>query len=633
MAQNETNAGSLVKISIAILAVFAVIIHIYTGGFGLLSTMELRATHWLIFSLLAFLVYPFYFSKKKICFLDKIINLLFIIAAFSSSAYILLNWERIVNDAGAVNSLDVAFGVVMVIVVLEATRRTIGGVLTGIIALFLLYAFVGQYFPGVLQHGGYSLKRIISFLYTTTEGIYGSPIGASAGYIALFIFFGGFLNKLEAGDFLFDLSYRFTCRLRGGPAKTAVVSSFLMGTMMGAAVANVSTTGTFTIPMMKKNGFKATLAASIEALSSTGGQFLPPVMAGAAFVVAEFTGKPYIDVMRYAFIPAALYFISVYRVVDIEAIKAGLLGVEKPPKTIKEILAKGYYYAVPILALIVLLAMGYSPQKTAVISIFSLVICYFLWNADKRRSIFKLLLEGCVAGAKSTIKIAVSTAGAGIIVGVLGVTGLGIKLSTIVLGIAGDNLFIALILTALLSIILGMGLPTVAAYVILAVVAAPVLIEMGVPVLAAHMFIFFFGCFSTITPPVALSSYAAAAIADANPDKVGWLACRLALGGFMAPFMIVYSPGLRFEGDLLSIILALSSSLIGILAFTSGITGFITKPLNKIQQLLLVIGSLILLVSQNISLIAIGIVLVGLAIFKESKEYLTKRTALQKNNV
>ncbi|MFZ7104848.1 MAG: TRAP transporter permease [Peptococcaceae bacterium] len=632
MEVQKDSSGRLVANVIAVISIVAAIIHIYTGGFGLLSTMELRASHWLIFSLLTFLVYPLYLKTKTANPFLKLIDLVFITGAASSGAYILFNWERIVNAAGATNSTDIFFGVVMVLVVLEATRRTIGGMLAAIVSIFLLYAFVGQYLPGILQHGGYSLKRIISFLYTTTEGIYGSPIGASAGFIALFIFFGGFLNKLGAGDFLFDLSYRFTCRLRGGPAKTAVVSSFLMGTMMGAAVANVTTTGTFTIPMMKRNGFKPYLAASIEALSSTGGQFLPPVMAGAAFVVAEFTGRPYIDVMRFAFIPATLYFISVYRVVDIEAIKAGLFGIKKPPKTLREIMAKGYYL-IPISLLVALLVFGFSPQKTAVISIFTLIICYFIWNPGGRRNILRTLTEGCVAGAKSTIKIAVATAASGIIVGVLGFTGLGVKLSTVILAIAGDSLFLVLVLTSVLSIILGMGLPTVAAYVILAVVAAPALVEIGVPLLAAHMFIFFFGCFSTITPPVALSSYAAAAIADAEPNKVGWTAFTLALGGFMAPFMIIYSPGLRFEGDILSIILALSSSLIGILAFTSGITGFITRKINRVQQGLLVIGSLLLLVSQNVIIVILGITLVGAACFKELRDHRGKKTMAEKGEI
>ncbi len=561
--------------------------HIYVGFFGARSAMELRAVHWLIISVVAFFLYPA--SKKSIKGVT-VIDAVWISAAAISGGYILLNWERIALSTGIVNSMDIFFGVVSIIVVLEAARRSIGPVLTVLAVIFLLYTFFGHHLSGVWGHREYSLTRIVSFLYTGTEGIYGTAMDVSAKYVALFVLFGSLLEFFGGGQLFVDIAYSLTGKLRGGPAKAAVVSSALMGTMSGSAVANVVTTGAFTIPLMKKNGYKATVAAAVEAVASTGGQIMPPVMGAAAFLMAEMTGIHYSDIMVAALIPAFFYFFAVFMMVDLEAAKENISTDQAAIKPLGKILRAGGYLILPLALLIFMIFRGYSAILAASYSIALILITDFIFNKN-RKDIPKKFLQAVAKGMRSVVSVACACACSGIIVGVISLTGIGTKFSSAMLDIAGSNVLIALIMTMLASLILGCGLPTTAAYMVLATLAVPALIKLEVPLLAAHLFVLYFGSVSTITPPVALSAYAGAALADAPPNAVGYKAFKFGVLAFLVPFMFIYQPALLMSGDMVQIITAFVVGCVGVVMIACSMQGYgLVKIAMPIRAVLLVVG-------------------------------------------
>ncbi|MGI9425444.1 MAG: TRAP transporter permease, partial [Hyphomicrobiaceae bacterium] len=473
--------------------------------------------------------------------------------------------------------------------VLEAARRGVGLVLAVICLIFFTYPFYSMHLPGVLEGRGYSLVRMSEFLTTTSQGVYGIPLGVSATYIILFAIYGAFLSEFGAGDFFFKLASRLTANMRAAGAKTAVIFSTLLGMISGSAAGNVAVTGTLTIPMMKREGYKSHQAGAIEAVVSTGGQIMPPVMGAAAFIMAEVVGVPYTNVMSAAIIPALLFFASVLFVVHLRATKSNMQPasiVDQDDEPLLMIVLKGGQFIIPFVTLIAMMLNGYSPFKASFISIIVLLGCHIVWTRRITADLLVKSARAITSGAKSVVPIAAACAAAGIIAGTLGITGLGSKISGLIITTSGGFTFAALILTMVTAIILGMGLPTTAAYLVLATVVAPALAKIGVPLLTAHMFVFFYGCVSTITPPVALASYVAAGIAKADINQVGWTAFFYGITCYILPFMFFFGPALMMDGNWIEITQAFATGVIGVLCIAACVVGFLQTRLTWWQRAL-----------------------------------------------
>jgi len=610
-SNTQNNSNKVIAMLVSITLVGLAIYHIYVGLFGARSAMELRAGHWLVMSSMAFLVYPF---SKKSKGKTSVFDWLWVAAAVAASGYILLNWMRIAMRAGVVDQIDIVFGIIAVIVVLESARRAMGLMLPMVAGVFLLYLFFGQHIPGIMGHRGFSITRIFAFMYTGTEGIFGLAIDVSAKYIALFVLFGSLLERFGGGQLFVDLAYALTGKTRGGPAKACVVGTVLVGTMTGSAVANVVTTGPFTIPLMKKNGYSATTAGAIEAAASTGGQLSPPIMGAAAFLMAEVTGIPYSAIVIAALIPALLYFFSIFVVVDLEAAKNKIKIPEDQAQSIWKILKERGYLLVPLFVLIFFIIRGNSPFLSASYAILSVLVVDVIFSKE-RLQMPKKFFQAADKGMRSMISIACACACAGIIVATISLTGLGAKFSSMMLAVSGDNIMIALIMTMFASLIVGLGMPTTVVYMITATMAAPALVRMGVPMMQAHLFVFYFGCISTITPPIALSSFAGAALAGAEPNKVAVTGFRFAIIAFIVPFMFVYRPALTAEGDALLIATTLLTALIGVVFVAVATQGWLLERASGLERILALTSGLLLiapglLVNIVGFAIAAGIVLV-----------------------
>jgi TRAP transporter 4TM/12TM fusion protein len=590
--------------------------HLYTTVFGTLSAIPQRATHLGFALILMYLLLPL--SKRKgvdQLVMVKLINYGLIIITVISSLYLLLQWETVQLRVGVPNTYDIIFALLAAVLLLEGTRRAIGWPLPVICCIFIFYAYFGPYFPGMLAHKGYSLSRIVSHLYMGIEGLWGLALGVSATYVVMFIIFGSFLMESGAGDFLMDFATSIFGTFKGGPAKVAVVASALFGTVSGAAVANVATTGTVTIPLMKRTGYRPFFAGAVEAVASSGGQIMPPVMGAAAFIMAEILGIPYWSICVAAAGPALLYYLGVFASVHMEAWRTGLVGrprSELPP--IWPVLKKGLYFIIPLFVLIYML--GYqmvTPQKSAWFAIVAVFLTSLI--SKKNRMGPKKLVEALKNGATGTLEAAAACASTGIIVGVVSLTGLGLKMSSLLIELSHGYLPLLLVLTMIASLILGMGLTTVSCYIILAVLVAPALVEFGVTPLAAHLFVFYFGIIANITPPVATAAYVGAAIAGANPLKTGFYACLLGLSAFIIPYMFVYNPVLLLMGGLEEIILSYVTAIIGVIVLTLCTIGYFGRSLALWEKVGYLIAALLLIKpGWKTDLAGIGIILIVLVI-------------------
>ncbi len=572
------------------------------SGIFVLSTPDIRIFHLMLMLSILFLNKPT-FHKLENNIVDNIFRFSLVVMCFISGFHMIFSWEEIAMSGGDTTSLDIFAGVVILFLILEATRRGIGLLLSIICLIFFTYPFYSQFLGGVFYSKGYSLERMSEFLTTTSQGVYGIPLGVSASYIILFSIYGSFLSQFGAGNFFFKFAMRITKNMHAASAKTAVIFSTLLGMISGSAAGNVAVTGTLTIPMMKKEGYQNHQAGAIEAVVSTGGQIMPPVMGAAAFIMAEIIGKPYTEIMKAGLLPALLFFASTFFVVHFQAKKSGL-----KPKKYKDdgestimVLLNGLQFIIPFLSLIGMMLYGYSPFKASFFSIIILLFLNILWN---RRISFNFLIncqKAIVEGTINIVPIAVACAAAGIIAGTLGITGLGSKISGLILTWSLGIPILALFMTMVVAIILGMGLPTTAAYLILATVVAPALSEIGVPMLTAHMFVFFFGCVSTITPPVALAAYVAAGIAKANINKVGWTAFAYGITCYILPFIFFYSPALLLNDSLYVILLSIISSLVGVFCISLFVIGFFKRELNLYFRLFLCIAGILLLLQGYIT--------------------------------
>ncbi|MFJ9501351.1 TRAP transporter permease [Brevibacillus centrosporus] len=569
------------------------------------------------------LVYLLYSGTKK----GKgskvgITNLILALLGVIVCLYWVFDYEGLVTRTGNYTTLDMLVGGVAILLVLEAARRVVGVPITLIASIFLLYTYFGPYMPGFLEHRGSDVERIIGHSYYTLEGILGTPLAVSSTFIFLFVLFGAFLEKTGVGEYFNDLSLVIAGRRIGGPAKVAVFSSALQGTISGSSVANVVTSGAFTIPMMKRLGYRSEFAAAVEASSSTGGQIMPPVMGAAAFLMAEFIGVPYLEIAKSAALPAILFFVGIWIMTHFEAKRLGLRGLTKEELPDKKEVLKKIYLLLPIVIIITALMMNFSAERSAIIGIVSTIVVG-AFRKETRMSITDIL-EALASGARMALGVVAATACAGIIVGTITLTGIGLKLANGLIDLAGGQLFLTLFFTMIASLILGMGTPTTANYIITSTIAAPALVQMGVPEIAAHMFTFYFGIVADITPPVALAAFAAAGIAKSKPIRTGVESTRLSVAAFMAPYIFVVSPALLLiDTTFFESIWVMFTSTIGMIGVGAGLIGYWMAKLNPFERILAFAGG-ILAVIPGIETDIAGIVLLGLvfgySLYKSRKQ-------------
>jgi TRAP transporter 4TM/12TM fusion protein len=577
---------------------------LYTAVFGIFTAQIQRSIH-LGFALgLIFILFPAVKGELKkqkgrfqIAWYDGVLSILGVIVG----SYWPLLIQDLVLRVGRLTTLDMVVGIMAIILVLEATRRAVGLPITIIALVFLLYAHFGPYMPGFLAHRGLSIKQIVQTMFFTTEGILGTPLGVSSTFIFLFLLFGAFLVKTGVGQYFNDLAVSIAGKLTGGPAKVAIFSSALQGTISGSSVANVVTSGSFTIPMMKKLGYRKEFAGAVEAAASTGGQLMPPIMGAAAFLMVEFIGGiSYWDIAKAATIPALLYFTGIWIMTHFEAKRIGLRGLTDEEMPDKKEVYKKIYLLVPIIAVILLLMSGMSVTKSA---LWAIVVTVLVSAIRKETRIgLRGMIDALVDGARTALAVAAATAAAGIIVGVVTKTGLGLKLANGLVDLAMGHLLPTLFFTMIAALILGMGSPTTANYVITSTIAAPAIILLGVPDLSAHLFVFYFGIVADITPPVALAAFAASGVSGGEPIRTGIQSAKLAIAAFIIPYIFVLSPELlMIDTTWTGVIWVVFTSVTGMIAIGSSMIGYWMKKLGVIERLIAFVTGIMLIYPEGIT--------------------------------
>lgn len=609
-------SGNL-KLLITVLTVTLALFQLYTAFFGVLPAMQQRSLHLAFVLPLIFLLYPMWKTSPKER--PSLFDWVFASAAAVCTVYVYVMYEDIANRAGMYTQYEIYLGVAMIFLVFEAARRVLGYPLPIFCALFILFAYYGRSMPGPFKHFGLSIPRIIEELYLTTDGLFGLVTGVSATYIYLFILFGAFLSSTGTSQFFNDLSMALTGHLKGGPAKIAVVSSALMGTISGSTSANVATTGAFTIPLMKKIGYQPHFAGAVEAAASTGGQIMPPVLGAAAFIIADSLGISYLKVLSAAVVPAILYFWSIWCCLSLEAAKLGLQGLPKESlPRVKDVLIKSGYKSIPLFGIIYFLVQGYNPLYAGCWGIFLAVLLSFIKKEDRLdvRSFISTLEDG----SKSALSVAIACVIVGVVIGMMGATGIALKVGDVILGFTKGNLLLTLISTMILSMILGMGMPTTASYVMASAVAAPALILLGGKALDVHFFVFFYAVLSSVTPPVCVGAYTAAGIAGSDPNKTAFTSIKLALAGFIVPFVFIYSPEIMLT-NVVSwpyTIFAIITALVGVFGLSIATEGYLASPVPFWGRILAFAGA-VLLIFPGIVTDATGFALLGFIVLYNLK--------------
>ena len=608
---------------VMVVAVALCLFQMYAGGISNISSMTLRTIHWTVISAVAIVSYSAVKGKETMRWYDYIL----LAASLLATIYVAVVWPtrtiQVSTNDPLFSTLDKVAFLVMTLVILEIARRTTGLALTVTAAIALIYLmFLGPYMPGIFRHRGYSLSRVAPVLLFSSEGVYGSALGTSASFIMLFVLFGDMLEAAGAGKFFIDIAYGIAGRFRGGPAKTAVVSSALMGCVSGSSIANVVTTGTFTIPLMVSSGYKKDSACAIEAVASTGGMIMPPMMGAAAFILAEYVGVSYGEVCWAAILPAVLYYLSLFLCVDKEAAANGLVGQKKEdlPKPLAILKQKGYLL-LPLVILIYCLVRSFSPQKTVFWTILILIAISYL--RKESRITPRKACEAMKSAVKGMAPVAAACAAAGLIVGAINLTGVGVNFTSSITRLSGGSPFVALLMTAIAALILGMGLPPVAVYIVVSTVVAPALTQMGFSLFASHLFVFYFGIIGTITPPVALTAYAAAGLIEgASAFKVGVRAFLYGIVAFIVPFVFMYDEAFLLSGTPGHVILAVVTAILALDFISAMLIGYFTTRINWFGRIVcLLVGILLFLPNTYTSLV--GIVLAGVMFFLGKKKRLT----------
>jgi TRAP transporter 4TM/12TM fusion protein len=607
--------------TITLVAITMSLFQMYTAGIEPMGLFYQRSAHLGFILFLAFLIFPVTGPTRPRGSIGWIIDAACLTAAFLSGFYIFYFLDDIINRAGWWSRTDIVMGIIATLAVLEASRRVVGLGMTIIGLVAIAYALagprgalpgLGEWMPGILSHRGASVDRLIGQLYLGQEGIFGLPLGVAATYVFMFVLFGAFLEVTGAGKFFIDLAFAATGRKAGGPAKAAVIASAGMGSISGSAIANVVTTGAFTIPLMKKLGYKAKEAGGIEAAASTGGQITPPLMGAGAFLISEYTNVPYIDIVMVSIFPAILYLGTVYLFVHLVAMKAGMTGLSAADLPIvRHVLAAGWQFIVPLVVLIYLLVNNISPTRVgfwailSVIAVTALRAGFTLIVLDPKngtpltldrlkasiQSGLALMAKALELGARNAVAVSVACAVAGIIVGVVGLTGLGLKFSSMMISLSGGSLPLALVFVLLASLILGMGLPVTAAYIVLIVLVGPALHnEFGVPLLIAHLVVFWYSQDSNVTPPIALAGFAGAAIAGSKPMETSMQAWKYAKGLYLIPAFMVFNPEIIMGGETWYVIWTGIIIVIGLVGFAAAIEGYLFTWMDNLSRLLVVPG-------------------------------------------
>ena len=586
------NYKGITSKAVAVLLIIWTVFQVYFTTFGAISAINLRAFHCLFLLMFTFLLFPVTRKSLKQRRYPSLLNLLLIALSIFCILYLVIYFPRVARSGGRLNTTDLYVAGIGILLVFEASRRACGNL--GILAaIFLAYNWFGAYIPGALGHNGLTLKRILSTQFWGTQGIFGIGIGVSATYIFLFVLFGSFLKYSGFSKFINDFSLALVGKTPGGPAKVAVMASAAMGMINGSAIANVATTGTITIPLMKQTGYSKNFAGAVEAVASTGGQFCPPIMGAVGFVMAEFLNISYVSVMIAAVIPAFLYYLGLLFAVHFEAKKRGLSGFSKEniPDAMKVIREQGHL-SLPLFILITLMCCGYTPLYSAVISIVATVLSSYL-RADTRMNIDKIILA-VTEGARGAISVGVCCVIIGIIIGTVTLTSLGLNMGYVILSVVDNsNILLTGFLTMLMSVVLGMGVPGVAAYVIVQAVAVPVLIKVGIVPICAHLFCLVYACLSNITPPVAMSCYVAAGISGGNQLKTGLLAVRLGLVGFLIPFFFLTNPELLIgvvpDVKIYEYLWIAFTASAGTIALAGGLQNYLLTECNLVERILLIL--------------------------------------------
>jgi TRAP transporter 4TM/12TM fusion protein len=612
--QNAHLAKSVYLIAIAI-----ALYHFITSFIGYPPTHLHRSLHVAMMSFMTFFLYPA--TKKSSRNTLPWYDIVLAVASMAIAVYVWTDYINFINRMGSPNTMDIIMGTLLILLVLEASRRISGWPLVILSALFLLYGLVGRYMPSIFMHRGYSWGKLVNHIFINTEGIYGTSVNVAASYIFLFILFGSVMNKSGMGKFFNDIALAFAGHSKGGPAKVAVIASGFLGSINGSAVANVVTTGAFTIPLMKKTGYSKEFAGSVEASSSVGGQLLPPIMGAAAFIMAEMLGIRYSVIVVSAAIPALLYYLGILVQVQLRASKKNLTGIprEELPK-VKEVLKERGHLLLPILFLLYMLLFS---GNTVIFSAFCTIIVTIavsMFRKETRMSLKDILdaLEECT---RSVVSVAIACAVVGIIIGVVSLTGFGLNMANAIIQLGNANLLATLLLTMVACMILGMGLPSIPAYLITATMAAPALIKLGIPDIAAHMFVFYFAMFANITPPVALASFAAAGISGGDPMKTGMQSVKLSLAGFIVPYMFIYNTALLLIDTTPLIALRVTlTAILGVCMIGIATEGYFLAALHPLLRILSFSGAL-LLITENTKQDLLGLsIFLLVAILQKAKE-------------
>ena len=620
-SKTRTFVSPAVAMAYKIFAILVTLYHlVFASGFWMPETLKHRSLHVSMILILAFAMYPATkkASRKIIAWYD------YILIALSAAVplYMWLDYFNIINRAGKPNSMDVIIGTLLTLLVLEATRRVCGMALPILGVIFILYSLMGTKqglipvnIPGIFLHRGYTWQKLMSHFFANTEGIYGSSVNVASTYIFLFIAFGEIMNKCGMGKFFNDIANALAGGSKGGPAKVAVVASGLLGMINGAAVAVVVTTGSFTIPLMKKTGYDNEFSGAIVATGSVGGQLMPPVMGAAAFIMAETLGIKYSTLLVSAIIPAVIYYMGILLQIQMRAEKMGMQGTPKDqlPK-VGEVMKEYGHLAIPLVFLIYMLFFS---GKTVIMAafytiLFTIVVAQLRPNT---RMSLNDIIDAMVASAKSTVSVAIACACVGIIVGVCSITGFALNMASTIIQIGGQSLMFTLMFTMVTCMILGMGLPSIPSYIITSTIAAPALVTLGIHPIAAHMFCFYFAMFANLTPPVALAAFAAAGIAGGSPMKTGWASVKLALAGFILPYMFVYNTELLLlDTPIAKGIQVAITAAIGVFLISVAVEGFLFRKVNAVLRILCFAGAYLLIDSGLITdiigiAICVGIVL------------------------
>ena len=590
--ESRTRSGSrTMAMTVTILAVSLSLYHFITSYFGTPVTLVHRSIHVAAILALTFLLYPASpkLRRDRLHWWDIGLALL----GGSTAAYMFMEHTAIYTRGGIPTQTDLVFGGILLLLVIEAARRVTGGALPMLAVFFLCYGHFGRQLSGIFRHRGYPWEDIVNFMYVTTEGIFGTAIGVSATYIFLFILFGAFLSKSGMGKLFNDLALAIAGQTRGGPAKVAVIASGFLGSINGAAVANVVTTGTFTIPLMKKIGYSREFSGAVEASASVGGQILPPVMGAAAFIMSEMLGIPYKDIALAATLPALLYYLGIIIQIHLRATKNGLTGISKENlPQVRAVLAERGHLLLPLLFLMYMLFFS---GRTIIYSAFLTIVVTVVVSMLRPSTRLSLrdLFQALEDGARSAVPVAVACASVGIVVGIATQTGFGLKLANGIVLLGGESLFLTLVFTMLACMVLGMGLPSIPTYIITATIAGPALVKIGIQPLVAHLFVFYFGIFANITPPVALASFAAAGISGGDQMKTGFMSMKLAIAGFIVPYIFVYNNALLlmntdlFHGSVVAL-----TSIVGVIMLGAAAEGFFFAEIHVLLRVLLAGGAM-----------------------------------------